>query len=176
APASPGPVGPVEAAAAAPATPGPAETAAAPVEAPKVEVPKVEVPVETARAGAPRPAGRTGGVAKAAGVIGAALLARDLYRAKDTTERVQVGAGAVGGQAGLALVGRVPFVGPVLAATAVGAGIGVGIGTVLAEDVIPDSAQRAYGKVLVEKGFGASRDDIELLERFEVLGYRPFRP
>jgi hypothetical protein len=54
--------------------------------------------------------------------------------------------------------------------------LGVGVGTVLAKEFIPDSTHRAVGKTVVEKAFGASANDIEIVENLDVFGWRPFAP
>ena len=147
------------------------------VEAPKVEAPKVEAPkVEAPKVEAPKAGLTRGAVGKAAGVIGVVLLARDLYKAKDSQERARIVENAAAGTVALGGISKVPVVGPVVAAAATGAGLGVGIGTALAEDFIPNSWQVAYGKVIVEDLFGAKPDDYEALEKFDVLGWRPFAP
>ena len=137
------------------------------VEAPKVP-PKVEAPKDGVRG--------SGAVVKAAGLVGMALLARDLVRAKSNEQRAEIVASAAVGSTVFGGVAKIPVVGQWVAAGAAGLGLGVGVGTWLAEDVIPDSAQVAAGKVLSEKVFGVSPVDHDLLEKFEVGSWRPFAP
>jgi RHS repeat-associated protein len=172
-----------------PAAPPPAANPAveSPTTTPVAEPSTAATPVAespTAPVGAaPKPEGlapkgtRGAGVAKAAGVIGMVLLARDLYKAKNNEQREQIVENAVVGVAATSAVARIPVAGPWIAAGATGLGLGIGIGTALAEDVIPDRAQQAYGKVISEKAFGTkNQDDIEILEKVEVFGLRPFAP
>jgi RHS repeat-associated protein len=117
-----------------------------------------------------------GFMGKAAGVAGVALLAYDLAKAKNDEERVKILANAAVGAVVIGEIAEVPVVGPWVAAGVTGLGLGVGIGTVLAKEVIPDSAHEAVGKFMVEKGFGASANEIEIIENLDVFGWRPFAP
>ncbi|MER9203433.1 FG-GAP-like repeat-containing protein [Mesorhizobium sp. M0933] len=126
--------------------------------------------------GGPRARSGSGLVGKAAGVVGIALLARELAKAKTNQERAEILKDAAVGAVIIAEVAEVPVVGPWVAAGVTGLGLGIGVGTFLAEDVIPDSVHRAVGKTIVEKGFGASPHDIEILEDMSVFGWRPFAP
>ncbi|WON73555.1 SpvB/TcaC N-terminal domain-containing protein [Nitrosospira sp. Is2] len=113
---------------------------------------------------------------KAAGGVGIALLAYDLAKAKSNEERGEIVKNAVVGAAVVGVVAKIPVAGPWVAAGAVGLGLGIGVGTFLAEEVIPDPVHRAVGKAIVETTFGSSADDIEIIEKLDVFGWRPFAP
>jgi len=133
--------------------------------------------VEPHRAGGPKLKGGGGGfVGKAAGVVGLGLLAYDLAKAKTDEERKNIVANAAVGMVVVAEIAEVPVVGPWVAAGVTGLGLGVGVGTVLAKEVIPDSTHRAVGKTIVEKAFGSSTQDIDIIENVSVFGWQPFAP
>ena len=73
---------------------------------------------EVARAGPKGPEGAVGGALFVAGMV---VLAVDLYEAKNSEERAQIGLNTLGGMAAFHVVSKVPVVGPfVVGVTAAG--------------------------------------------------------
>lgn len=121
--------------------------------------------------------GRAGGGSAAgmvAGAIGLGLAGYELARAKDNKQRLDIIGNTLKGAAEMHAISQIPVVGQAAAAILTGAGLGIGVGTVLAEKVIPDSWQLAYGKILTDNVLGVSKDDLPILEKMDVFGFHPF--
>jgi RHS repeat-associated protein len=112
------------------------------------------------------------GIAEGAAFVGGiAITAYDFHKAKTTEQKVEVVRNTIKGvPVGIVLseAGLGPLAIPVVAVE--------GTKILMKENVIPESAQRAIGKTMVEGAFKSSTDDIEILEHMEVLGWRPFAP
>lgn len=162
-PAAKAPLAP--AAVAPPATPAsPAAPAAPTASAPKAPAPKPVI-VKPPAPKAPKPKGGGGGGATTGlAVAGLALIVRDLIKADSGEQREEILGNTAEGLAIASVVSRVPYVGPFVVGVGGAAMTGYGVGTAIAEDVVPDSANIAVGKTVVEDLIGAKPEDLDLLD------------